>query len=609
MATPHPDRSGRVSQQDLVQYLLVALNAIALVLGLVAITRAGRLVEGATRDSALLTEVLSHYADLSSAAAQVNQPGNDLFESGSVAGERLRFAKAHTNLLALMAAVRAELDGLPIAHRGAATRDFAAVQTRLNDIGTSTERVFDLYEDGRERDAAAQLAHMDRAYGVMQEALNGARRNMATAILITIREQENGISSLRRSQLVLVSVLLIVIGLAFVHGRRVAIRAQTLSRERWQAVEEIKTKEAQLQDALATAARQRDEITAIINATSDGIMLFSNEPRVMWANDRAAELLGFPSNDLTTRRGRDVRDGVASRTERPETFMKQAAVHFAQGTEDYVDYLTLVSPVRRVLKRHSRPALHAGSVIGRVFTYTDVTREADLERARADFVARASHELRTPLTSIHGALQLAMSGTAERMAEEDRELLQISVSSTERLVRLVNRMLDLSKIEVGRMPMDRTPLEPQALLDEAVASMQPEAGRKGMRIVLDCGSGGRPMLGDHDMLLRVLANLINNAVKYAPAHSTITVSCRATGLFNQVAVEDEGPGIDDDALPKLFQPFTRVGAQEREQSGGTGIGLSLCRAIIEQHEGQIWAENRSHCSGSRFVFTVPVPPS
>jgi signal transduction histidine kinase len=127
-----------------------------------------------------------------------------------------------------------------------------------------------------------------------------------------------------------------------------------------------------------------------------------------------------------------------------------------------------------------------------------------------------------------------------------------------------------------------------------------------MRILVDCRTGSQ-MLADRDLLLRVLTNLINNAVKYASGGRTIALSCQSVPRFVQVSVEDEGPGIVDDALPKLFQPFTRVGAQEREQSGGTGIGLSLCRAIIEQHEGQIWAENRRDRPGSRFLFTVPVP--
>jgi signal transduction histidine kinase len=122
-------------------------------------------------------------------------------------------------------------------------------------------------------------------------------------------------------------------------------------------------------------------------------------------------------------------------------------------------------PERRVLRRHSSTAWHDGRVVGRVFTYTDVTRAAELDRVRADFVARASHELRTPLTSIHGALQLGLAGTADRLDPEDRELFEVSVASTERLCRLVNRMVDLSKVEAGRMPMERTPL-PRMLVDQ-----------------------------------------------------------------------------------------------------------------------------------------------
>jgi len=257
-----------------------------------------------------------------------------------------------------------------------------------------------------------------------------------------------------------------------------------------------------------------------------------------------------------------------------------------------------------VLRRYSCPVRNHRGLQGRVFTYTDVTAESDVDRLKSEFVSLASHELRTPLTSVHGALQLALGGSADRLADEDRELLAISLANTERLVRLVNDLLDLSKIEAGRMPMSTGPIDVRALLDEAARGLQGLAATRNIRVVCVPSAGVDPVQGDHDQLLRVVTNLLGNALKYSPPGTAVRLASVATAEGVEISIQDEGPGVPPDQVDRLFRPFSRVGVHARQTSGGTGLGLAISRAIVEQHRGRIWVEP-GQPSGARFAFVVP----
>jgi signal transduction histidine kinase len=186
-------------------------------------------------------------------------------------------------------------------------------------------------------------------------------------------------------------------------------------------------------------------------------------------------------------------------------------------------------------------------------------------------------------------------------------MMEISLTNTERLVRLVNDLLDLSKIEAGRMPVVPRPVPVAGVLDDAARGIQGIAATKGSRVLIDLGDPGLTVLADPDQFQRVVTNLLSNALKYSPAGSLVRLRARPTADGVECAVEDEGPGIAPDQVDRLFRPFSRVGAQERQSSGGTGLGLAISRAIVEQHGGRIWVE-RGPAGGSRFAFVLPRAP-
>jgi len=358
-----------------------------------------------------------------------------------------------------------------------------------------------------------------------------------------------------------------------------------------------------LNAGLDESARQRDAFYAIINAASDGLLLYDRSRRVVTANVRCAELLGLSLDDMLQAEPGGLDQRLQEWSADPGAYHDATERHFVAGSP-YQDQLELVSPRRRVMRRYSCPVLSGGMPDGRVFTFTDVTTETELDRLKSEFVSIASHELRTPLTSVHGALQLAIAGGGDRLLEEDRELLEISVVSTERLVRLVNDLLDLSKIESGRMPLEVMPLDVPRLLDEAAQAMQGLAATRQIRIATQHAPVLTRVAGDRDQLLRVLVNLVNNAVKYSPTGTEVTLAARLSPSGVEISVRDQGPGIPADQIDRLFRPFSRVGVHERQMTGGTGLGLAISRAVVLQHGGRIWVEPAAP-NGSRFIFTLP----
>lgn len=368
------------------------------------------------------------------------------------------------------------------------------------------------------------------------------------------------------------------------------------------AMREHAARGAEVQSALREAARQRDRLDSIFTASSDGLLLYDAERRILAANPRAVELLGFTQDEFRGHSAAALSRDLAARSADPEQYAHRLAVHFAAPEAAHEDVLVVERPRRRVLKRLSTPVFHEGHVSGRVFTYTDITAEWDVDQMKGEFVATASHELRTPLTSVHAALQVVLSAGTEGLDPEDQELLAISLVNTERLVRLVNDLLDLSKLAANRMPMSFQPVAVAPLLVELTQTMRALAESRNIRLVA-AGEECRAEF-DRDHVHRVLANLVSNAVKYSPPGSCVTLSSRRSGDIVEVVVADEGPGIAPEQAERLFRPFSRLGAQQRQITGGTGLGLAISRAVVEQHGGRIWWEPNTP-SGSRFVFTLP----
>ena len=252
------------------------------------------------------------------------------------------------------------------------------------------------------------------------------------------------------------------------------------------------------------------------------------------------------------------------------------------------------------------PIRAQGRVSGSVLSFRDISQRYALDRMKDEFISTVSHELRTPLTSIRGALGLLSSGILSETNEKANNLLRIALTNSDRLVRLINDILDLERIQSGREPLGFRAVQLADVVKQAIEDMQPVADAAGVQLIHD--STKVEISADPDRLLQVVTNLLSNAVKFSPPNSPVSVMLRpgVTGVI--ISVIDHGRGIPADKLETIFGRFQQVDASDSRQKGGTGLGLAICRTIVMQHSGRIWAE-RNPVRGSTFRIFLPYHPA
>jgi PAS domain S-box-containing protein len=241
-------------------------------------------------------------------------------------------------------------------------------------------------------------------------------------------------------------------------------------------------------------------------------------------------------------------------------------------------------------------------IIGTLSIGEDITEKLKVERIKSEFISIASHELRTPLSSIRGALGLLASGVLDNQPETAKRMLDIASSDTERLVRLVNDILDLERLESSKVTLDRQWCDVTELCQQAVETMQAIATEKQIEIL--CNVQSHQIFADGDRLVQTLVNLLSNAIKFSPSQSQVQLESEAIGDDIIFRVRDYGRGIPENHLEIIFERFSQVDASDSRQMGGTGLGLAICRSIVQQHGGKIWVESVLS-EGSTVSFTIP----
>ena len=245
---------------------------------------------------------------------------------------------------------------------------------------------------------------------------------------------------------------------------------------------------------------------------------------------------------------------------------------------------------------------------GRTTNYVGVTWDISelkaSQKMKDEFIATVSHELRTPLSSIHGSLGLIAAGAAGRISAQAKNLAQIAYNNSERLVRLINDILDLGKMEADRMQFHLRPLDISSLVTQAVESDQAFAKQHDVELVIERVLPGALVVGDSDRLLQVLTNLLSNAIKYSPPESQVRVSVSRDAEMVRVAVTDRGPGIPETFRDKVFRKFAQADASDAREKGGTGLGLSICKLIIDRLGGHIGFRSDPDVA-TTFYFELP----
>jgi signal transduction histidine kinase/DNA-binding response OmpR family regulator/HAMP domain-containing protein len=350
------------------------------------------------------------------------------------------------------------------------------------------------------------------------------------------------------------------------------------------------------------------DLLATLETTPAALLIFNLDGSVRLRNRAATEVLGIEPTNPELRRNywsrfkRVAKDGsvipenqwVSVRALRGETVTNhELEIHHPDGR--VYPIIASGAPLKNEL----------GHVTGAVVAFQDLSHVREVDRMKEEFVSIVSHELRTPLTSIRGSIQLVLGDPGSVPDQEHRGLLQIALNNCERLVRIINDILDVSKIESGNLVLHRKPVNVSDLVRQSIDVVSGAARNANVTVAAKMPAGLRPVMVDPDRIVQAIVNLLSNAVKFAPAGSTVTVAASGTDHVVTIAVSDEGEGIAPENLNRLFRKFQQVDSSSSRRRGGTGLGLAITKALVEQHGGQIYVDSELN-KGTRFSLTLPV---
>ena len=376
-----------------------------------------------------------------------------------------------------------------------------------------------------------------------------------------------------------------------------------------------RTRELQAANARLLAARDAAERVAatnaelslrkqmILNSAAEGIFGLDASGIATFVNPSAAQILGIPREQLVGARLHDILHpsdenapiddcNVCSaaltpgiRAGKRDTFIHRS------GREIPVEYTAAT-----ILDGPGRPC-------GVVVTFRDITERLAIDRMKDEFVSTVSHELRTPLTSIRGSLGLLGSGLLGPLGDRAQRMLDVAVANTDRLVRLINDILDLERIHNGTIELNRSDVDAADLMTESVEGIQSFADRAGVQIEVE--PLHEIVCVDRDRIVQTLTNLLSNSIKFSTPGTTVRLFASGGADVLTFAVADQGRGIPATHVESIFERFKQVDASDSRARGGTGLGLAICRSIVAAHGGRIWAESVEGI-GSTFRFTIPL---
>jgi PAS domain S-box-containing protein len=342
---------------------------------------------------------------------------------------------------------------------------------------------------------------------------------------------------------------------------------------------------------------------AIFDCAHDGMIVLNPSGSIESLNPAAARMFGYDI-DALLRRDIGTLFEIAPDRGRVETFLHRLTAHSDGRLHDVQEFVGRRAdgasfPVEVSLS----PVRLAGTTLVLAVT-RDITERREIEQMKGEFVATVSHELRTPLTSIAGSLGLVTGGAAGELPSKALRLVQIAQSNSVRLVRLINDILDIEKIEAGRMTFDTRPIALDGILRSALQDNSGFASQYGVELELLPVPAGAAVLADHDRLMQVFTNLLSNAIKFSPKGAAVSVQVTPLDRRFRVSVVDRGSGIPDAFRNRIFNKFAQADGSDTRQKGGTGLGLSIVREIVTRLGGSISFDTQE---GAGTTFHVDLP--
>ncbi len=342
---------------------------------------------------------------------------------------------------------------------------------------------------------------------------------------------------------------------------------------------------------------------AILEGVADGVIVADAYGKIILFNVAAERILELPRKQALGRTtsemlglyGRQARDWM-------ETVAGWAEQSGTYATEEYLAARLEIGD--RVVSVHLAPVLMSDEFLGTVSVFRDVTAEVDAGRAKTEFVSTVSHELRTPMTSIKGYVDLLLMGATGTLTANQRHFLSIIKNNADRLTMLVGDLLNLSRIDSGRMALSPKVMRVGEAVNQVVVAMEGRAIDKGLTLRSDVPPALSWVIADPDRVVQILTNLVANACHYTPTGGEIVVLACAHGDEVHISVRDTGIGIAQEDQEKVFARFFRADDSVVQDTPGTGLGLSIVRSLVEMQGGRVWVESELG-EGSTFTFTLP----
>lgn len=359
-----------------------------------------------------------------------------------------------------------------------------------------------------------------------------------------------------------------------------------------------------LGNMLRTQQLEASKSHAILEGVADGVMVTDAVGEITLFNVAAEHILQRPRTEVI---GRSVQEmsGILNLagTSWPELAERWGGGRIQPGQEDlYDDRLELED---RVISMRVAPLIREGEFGGTASVFRDITKDVEVDRVKSEFVSSVSHELRTPMTSIKGYIDLLYGGMVGPVSAEQRRFLQIVKNNADRLTTLVNELLDLSSIDSGRLNLMLEPVDPVYIVDSVLTDRAPRAAEQGLDVRSLIEEPLPSVRADPTRLTQILTNLVENAVKYTPTGGQVRISAQVVKQDLHFHITDSGIGISRVDQEKLFGRFFRADNTTVQTHSGSGLGLSIVKAMVELHGGEVWLKSRLG-EGSTFSFSIPL---
>ncbi|WP_119065906.1 sensor histidine kinase [Aggregatilinea lenta] len=374
----------------------------------------------------------------------------------------------------------------------------------------------------------------------------------------------------------------------------------------------------------AAAQQEHDRLEAVLDATNDAILMIDTVGTLAIVTLQFERYTGIPRYEVLGQPFDVLAQKIAAQPGLPEELAGILRALAENHTESLSSEIEIDEPQHRILVWYSVPVYgQSGMLLGRLFAFRDVMREREVDRLKTEFITLVSHELRTPLTSVKGFSDLILESGDDALPQEVREYLGIIAENADRLVTLINDIIDITRIESDRVVISPQLCALPETIAQVTAALQSAIEEKRHRLTLDIAPDLPQIWADPARMAQILTNLLSNAIKYTLHPGEIVISARYIDTLEAlpdtairdpilpcvlVSVQDTGVGIPPGDQPYLFKPFYRTNNEIARLVGGTGLGLMIVKSFVEMQGGQVWFESAPG-EGSTFYFTAPVVES